>query len=115
MALVTADFANASLEAATGYTMYRGDLSRTSQALASGQLGYGQYYGEFTANTLTLGTYNQGKTLYQLGSGQISVDQASEQIGGTAVFQFAGAKLMQRRAWETRRFGRPPFTTPGWT
>ena len=77
-----ADAANAGVELASGRQMYNGNLSYTADALTSGRLGYGQYYGELAANTVTVGTYNQGKALYQLEAGQITVDQASQQIGG---------------------------------
>jgi RHS repeat-associated protein len=68
--------------------------SNLGVASTQSNFSYGTHVAETGANVVTLGTYGQGKSLYQLGTGQITVDQASQQIGGTAVFQGVGAKLM---------------------
>lgn len=90
-----ADLTNASVEIVSGYQLYQGDLSQTAQALNSGQLGYGQYYAEFGANTVTMGTYGEVKAGYQLATGQISMDQFSDTMISTGIMQYAGARMMQ--------------------
>jgi hypothetical protein len=91
-----ADTANDLTYIATGHEFYHGKLSGAAQALASGQMSAGQYYGETGANVVTFGVYGQGKALVQLANGEITVDQASEQVGGAAIFQAAGAYGMAR-------------------
>jgi hypothetical protein len=114
------DLTNATVECVSGYQLYRGDLSQTCQALNSGQLGYGQYYAEYGANTVTLGVYGEAKACYQLSTGQISLDQATDTLFSTSVMQFAGAKIMQVQAASPGLpdvldpyEGSPMGTTPG--
>ncbi len=88
---MTADTFNCTAEVVTGHSIYKGDLSDAGKALQSGQLTAGQFYADVGANTVTFGVYGEVKTLNQLANGEITVDQASQQIGGTAVFQALGA------------------------
>jgi RHS repeat-associated protein len=104
-----ADLTNATVECVSGYQLYQGDLSQTCQALNSGQIGYGQYYGEFGANTATFGVYGEVKAGYQLATGKISLDQATDTLFSTAVMQYAGAKVMQAAGiGNTPLFGSEP-------
>jgi hypothetical protein len=99
---MTADAANGLTYTATGYQFYRGDLSGAQQALNSGNLSLGEYYTDFTGNTLTVGLYGQAKAGYQYYNGQITEDQFSEVVGGTAITQYLTARSMpQYRADRT--------------
>ena len=96
LGLQAADFVNASAELLTGNALWKGDLSQTMQGLNSGQLGMGQYYTNLGLNTATFGVYGQAKALYDYGTGKINADQASEQVGGIAIGQFASAYAMSK-------------------
>lgn len=72
------------------------DWSDSAQAIISGQLSVGRYYGETGGNLITLGVYGQAQAGYQYYTGSISADEASERIGGTALFQLGGAYVAGR-------------------
>ena len=96
LGLQAADFVNASAELLTGNALWKGDLSQTMQGLNGGQIGMGQYYTNLGLNTATFGVYGQAKALYDYGTGKINADQASEQIGGTAIWQLGSAYAMSK-------------------
>ena len=93
---MAADEVNAAKEIATGTPFYNGDASQTGQALQSGNLSVKQYYGDTAANLATAGVYGEVKTLNAIYNGEITVNQASQQVGATAVLQLAQAKAIQQ-------------------
>jgi hypothetical protein len=90
------DSANAAAYVVSGKELYHDNLSDAGKALDAGQLSAGQFYADVGANAVTMGVYGEGKALYQLSKGEITVDQASEQIGATAFGQFLGAEGLSR-------------------
>ncbi len=72
------DFQGSMLELQTfGWYRHR-DWSKTGDALAKGQIDLRYYYGEGLGNAASLGTYGQGKAIYQFSTGEISTDEFSE-------------------------------------
>ena len=88
---MAADSVNEITDMTTGYRLYDGSMSQVGKngPMTGSQLG--QFYVETGASIITAGVYDQGKTLYEYGTGQITVDEASQRIGGTAVFQLLPA------------------------
>jgi RHS repeat-associated protein len=97
------DAVGSATEIVSGGAYHHDDWSGTMQGLNSGQIGLGGYY----LNIGTFGVWGQGQAVADYINGNISVDELSQQIGGTAIFQAGGAYLMNRMP--SRAPTRPPL------
>jgi hypothetical protein len=70
--------------------------SQSLKALENNQVSTAGYYGELSANIFSVGTYSQVQTLRAWWNGEITDNEASQRLGGTAMFQIVTARGMQQ-------------------
>ncbi len=85
------DLLGSGAELATFGYYHHEDWSNTAQGLSNGSFGYGEYYWNFGANTVTAGTYSQVVATYQYYHGQIDANTYSGQMGATGLMQLGSA------------------------
>ena len=79
----------------TGANWRFGAQSNLGEASLQPGFSYGTHVAETGANAVTVGVYGEVKAGYQLYKGQITVDQASQVFGSTAVLQGVSAGMVK--------------------
>ena len=80
-----------------GYNKRYSSWSESGNALESGSISYGGYYGHTSANVVTFGTWGQANTAYHYYQGNISATECSERMGSTGVLQLTSAYVMKQQ------------------
>jgi hypothetical protein len=94
-----ADTENMYVELVTwgSFRLYEGDLSDAAKALASGNVGAGQYYAQMGLGMATLGGSDVVQGIVAVRQGRMTKDELSEMLGGVGGMTLISAGIMKAR------------------